>query len=336
MPTLVNLTQSEASEYLSSLNLATGTEAFRTMAALMRLNQEVFILALSALEQELITLADINTLPAINNTLVERLVYTRLDSTDLRTLQWKYHKEFVPSAINLPNLKSQAIGVPSVYLAAMLFNEWDYIVGANYDFFMKDPTKYYSYIEAHTAYITALQDPAIQALFATFEAVRAGLTSDVVPDREDCPIYSSVSRAFVDAVFLERGKNWSIDATTKCILSGSFESVFPNYFNYFMKEVAYPAMAEKHDDDLLETGLPGVLAILNDHPWEVITAADFLPRYNFLKMARIYLPNAYGVDVVEDIERFDLLKTYLQAAKTALHSLIEIMRETMQLPVERP
>lgn len=332
MPTLNILTEAEVSEYVSSLDLSEGSEAWRTLNSLTLLSSETFAMVVSALAQRLVTFTDIRALPGINDRLVRRLVADRSDDSDTGALAWRYREEWVPASVNLGAARADAIGDQQTYLASKFFDFRTLIVKPRYDFTRSDETAFHTYSEAYVAYMVKLGAEDVQGLISEFLAGRAQLAESAgLPQLELCPVYAEVRRVLSDAVFLER-PNWALPEMLGYLVSRSYAGVAPGNFVRFMDEFAYAEMANQAAADAARSGRPGVEAILGVIPWTPVTgSSDYQWRLDALRMARIHLPAAYGIDVAADRGRNAALVQYMDLARDVILQVRSLMALRIQV-----
>ena len=308
------LTDTQVSEFVSGLDLAEGSEAHRTLNAMMILPGAAFTRAISAIAQGLLDFAAMRSLPAMNERLVDALIASRLGSGDVSSLAWRYREEWLPASIDVVRLRRRAIGDPAAAIAARFIDSWGGIIRPNYDFLRTDETKFHSYAEAYVGYMViannALPTSVVQQFLEYHDA-------SPVAEAEDAPIRELIASLLVEATFLERqigGRrpypllDW--------IVGGSWRTVTPGNFNRFMAEIAYPTMAESDDPE--RSGRPAVESLLAAD-WPVLgSTEDPSWALDRARMAKVYLPEAYDIDV-DDARREDAAFTaYLEKARTAI------------------
>lgn len=324
------LTDREVSEYVASLDLSPGTEAYRTLQRLLLLSRSTFARAVSALAGGLLSFTALRALPAMNDRLVEELINTRLGTDDPDTLAWRYREEWLPASLDLPALRRAAIGQAGAYLARKFYDRWGTVIRPRYDFLKTDPTAYHTYAEAYSArMIIASLDEALEPIERFREAhtiLRASFPELLQPIDTDCPILRLVESMLTQPIFLERpGGGGRIEAPLlEDVLCQLYLNVAPRDYDRFLREVAVPAMVEVAEDDASQNGAPGASALLAATPWEPLPETGltwFLAR---LRMTRVHLPEAYGslvsspTQLAEDRARLAAILTYLDVARQAI------------------
>jgi len=332
MTTLVELTVQEIEDYINGLDLAAGSEAYRTMATMLLLSPEKFRRTVSALKQGLIGLSDIKVLPAVNDLLVEQLINGRLGDSDLAALAYKYRTEWVPAAVDLVALRTRAVASATSFMASKFFDYGTYVLRPQYDLVGADETKFRNYTEAYSGYIRAasgaVAKKAIQDfvdLHVIFKATNPGL---VQVNDDDNPIYQIVTGLQTSAVFLEQPSNrnatqFSQSALFSWIIRGSFEFVSYGTFQAFLTE-AYDAMALEYGGDPSTSGVPGAIEMYNTYPVVPVDDENFEREFAYAWLARVHLPRAYGSAVAANTAILDneadigRVLSYLRGARIAI------------------
>lgn len=332
---LTILTDAEVKEYVSGLDLATGTEAARTVTAMMTLPAATFARAVSGLAQGLFTLTDVRALPAVNERLVEGLIASRLGSDDPTSLAYRYKTEWVPGSIDVPSLRSGAIGGAVAFVSRKFNPRWNLMVKPTYDFTRTDETAFFSYAEAYVAYMTSVSSQDCMAAVAAFEAAHAEFVA-LHPDFQQTahPVLLAVQRTTSEPVFLERAKGGlGADDVIDFVLGAAWRTVPAADYATFMAE-AYDAMAAS--DDPARTGAPGAAALAASAQWLPIDGLTTYPLSR-ARMAKVYLPAAYGAAAVDPTvvaaERSTeaAVVAYLEAARSTILSIREIAAQLMTL-----
>ena len=333
---LTLLSEAEIKNFVDGLDLGAGTEAARTLAALLLLSPAPFARAISALAAGLITFQNIRALPAINARLVDSLINARLGESDPAVMAMRYRDEWIPTSIDVPALRADSVGSPTELLASRFDTRWDYTVRPRYDFTRADETAFHTYSEAYAAYMVSANSEQGLAAVASFQAAHASFLADhpVFAGSTD-PVLRLVERSLTEPLFLERrGGGIVADPLLDYVLSAAYRNVPPGDFRAFM-ETTYTAMAAS--DDPGRTGIPGARAIASGHGWSPDVLED--PRRNFatVRMARAHLPRAYGAAVSSpaslalDAAKEAAVVGYLEAARDAILAV----RETVSVQLAR-
>jgi hypothetical protein len=343
MQTLDLLTASQASDYIISLDLKEGTEAYRVLNAMLLLPQDSFLQAISALAQGLITFADIRALAAMNARLMGDLIARKMESDDPALLEWQYRTQFVPASIDLAALKTAAVGSVLDYLAARSTDTYGQILRPRYDFLGADQTAYFTYAEAYRGYMMTANGINCRAevigFIAAHNLLRATYPALLQASDDQCPVLQAVLSLQTEATFLERptgGKSTS--ALVDWILSGTYRDVAPTPFQQYMDKVAFPTMAAYHVLDDEESGMIGAQALYAATPWRPVDATTFEQDLVNARMARVYLPQAYGTRVVStaqlEVEKRleGMLIAYLDAARHHITAFREAL--LLKFPVD--
>ena len=275
---LQTLTETQAADYVASLDLAEGSEAQRTIGAMMLLPPAAFVRGISALAQGLLTFAAVRALPAMNERLLDALIATRLGDDDETTLAWKYREEWLPASISVAEMRRSAIGSPKDAVAARFIDKWGGIVRPAYDFLKTDETKFHSYNEAYITYMLTAGGTDVGEAIQSFRDAHARLRAtrpDLLQVSDaDCPLLTLVESLASQPVFLERANgSRAANPLLDWLMSRSWRGVEPGNYSRFMQEVAYATMAAS--DDPGRTGLPG--AACNNLHAALCTAASLEP-----------------------------------------------------------
>jgi len=324
MPQLELLTTTQATDYVNSLDLREGTEAYRTLNAMMLLSQEAFLQALSGLAHGLITLGDLRALPAMNDRLVGDLIAARLGVDDLTTLAWYYRTRWLPASVDVQLLRRSAIGNVRDYLAARAADEWSKVLRPRYDFLGADQTAYFSYTEAYNAYMRTANGAPCADLVWAFESYHERCVSDGATwlPVDGGPVLEGVRSLLTSATFLERPEGGRAPSPIlDWVVNGTFLCVAPSLYERFMREAAYPAMAATVVYDHEHSGLAGARALLTSTSWPTLEGDDIPWQVARARLARVHLPAAYGTraseTLAEDRATEAAVLAYLQAAKAA-------------------
>lgn len=329
------LNDTEVSEYVASLDLADGSEAKRTVGAMMLLPPPAFTRAISAVAQGLITFHSLRSLPAMNERLVDSLIANRLGETDATALAWRYGSEWLPASIDVRGMKVSAIGPAKAAVAARFIDRWGGIIRPPYDFLGIDETKYHSYNEAVNAYMIAAVSEPVHEQISNFRTAHAQLRSShsslLQPSDADCPLLSLVESLATEPMFLERADGGRATLPIlEWLMSTSWRNVEPGNFSKFMRDVAQPAMAAS--TDLERNGLPGAIAVFAAHPWSPITATSPGWTLDLARMSRVHLPAAYGnafpgaSDLFMETDRAAALLTYIEAAYSSISQSFTVIQ----------
>ena len=333
---LQTLTETQAADYVASLDLAEGSEAQRTIGAMMLLPPAAFVRGISALAQGLLTFAAVRALPAMNERLLDALIATRLGDDDETTLAWKYREEWLPASISVAEMRRSAIGSPKDAVAARFIDKWGGIVRPAYDFLKTDETKFHSYNEAYITYMLTAGGTDVGEAIQSFRDAHARLRAtrpDLLQVSDaDCPLLTLVESLASQPVFLERANgSRAANPLLDWLMSGSWRGVEPGNYSRFMQEVAYPAMAAS--DDPGRTGLPGASAVYAAHAWGQIGTDNPGWDLDLPRMARIHLPKAFGITSTAQLDSEkavnSLLLSYLDSAYTAVSKAHEIISRRM-------
>lgn len=320
------LTDAQAGEYIASLDLAKGSEAHRTVGAMMVLPSDAFLRAVSALSQGLINFAAIRSLPAMNARLIDALISAQLGQEDSTTLAWRYREEWLPASVDVAAMRAEAIGSARDALAARYIDRWGGVIRPPYDFLRTDEKKYHTYNEAYIAYMIIASDTEVAGAVETFRGVHALARADspeVIQPAGECPILAAVESLATSPLFLEQASGGRPAAPLlDWIMSGSWRHVEPGNYSRFMDEVAYPAMAAS--DDPGREGLAGAVAVRDAHPWAPIDPSAPGWALDRTRMARVHLPGAYSTRVTGPSELLaerataSAVLAYLGAAREAI------------------
>jgi hypothetical protein len=316
------LTDTQVSEFVAGLDLAEGSEAYRTLNAMMILPAPAFAKAVSGLAQGLYDFAAMRSLPAMNEKLVDALIASRLGEDDATTLAWRYRSEWLPASIDVDLMRRTAVGDAAAAISARFIDKWGTVIRPAYDFLKVDETKYHSYAEAYVGYMVISNAEIPTRAVATFAEKHAEIKTRVPilfpADDADAPVLALVRSLLTDAVFLERQTGGrKANALLDWVLDASWRSVLPGNYSRFMNDVAYPAMVSSVDPD--RTGLPGAVLAPSLCPWPVVgSSADPGWELDRARMARIHLPLAYGMDVSGQTEIAEAAVEYLEAARLAV------------------
>jgi hypothetical protein len=319
---LTLLTDTEVAEFVSGLDLAEGSEAYRTLNSMLLLPSAAFARAISGLAQGLYDFAAVRALPAMNERLVDALIASRLGDNDPSALAWRYREEWLPASIDVATMRSTAIGNAAAAIAAKFVDRWGGVVRPNYDFLKTDETKFQSYAEAHVGYMVIANGPIpaskVQAFEAIHAATRAATPQILHATDALCPVLQLVKSLLTEAVFLERQTGGrKVSVLLDWVVSASWRTVLPGNFARFMTEVAFPAMAASTDPD--RSGLPACLQLTAETTWLPV-GDDGDPGWwlDLARMARIHLPEAYGMDATTERSINQSMVAYLEAARTAI------------------
>jgi hypothetical protein len=328
------LTDAQVSEYIAGLDLAQGSEAYRTLNAMLLLPKPAFAKAVSAMAQGLIDLSAMRALPAMNERLVDALIASRLGENDPSTLAWKYREQWLPASIDVGAMRTAAIGNAAAAIAAKFVDRWGGVIRSNYDFLKTDETRFHSYAEAYVGYMVIANGAVPVSAVRAFDAFHAQYRADhpELLHAEDalCPVLRLVDSMLTDAVFLERQTGGRKPyPLLDWVVGASWRSVLPGNYNRFLSEIAYPAMASA--DDPGHTGRPGMELLSTMYEWPPI-GNDGDPGWELdrARMANIHLPAAYGADVAQQKASDALCVAYLEAARTAILSVHDFVAREMQ------
>jgi hypothetical protein len=326
---LTILTDAEVQAYVASLDLSPGTEASRTMSAMLLLPASTFARLVSALQGGLVTLSNVRALPAMNAALVDAMINSRLGEDDGDVLAYRYRNEWFPSSIDVVALRTASMGPQSAQLATKFTTRWDLMVRPRYDYTATDETAFHSYAEAFVAYMVAANDSvcldavaAFRADHATFALAHPGLLDG------SGPVLPLVERLLTEVLFLERPRGGlAAEPLLDYVLSARFRHVSPVGFASFMTE-AFAAMAASTDP--ARTGEPGMEALRSAIPWAAIPALDTGASLSRPRMARVHLPEAYGEDVSADSAIEGDVVAYFESALLALLAVQARVAELMK------
>ena len=315
------LSDAQVSEYLNSLDLAEGSEAYRTLNSMLLLPQAAFARAVSAMAQGLIDLAAIRSLPAMNERLVDALIAARLGDSDPATLAWRYREQWLPASIDVPAMRTAAIGNAAEAIASKYVDKWGGVIRPDYDFLKTDETKFHAYAEAYVGYMVMANGTVPKAAVAAFNAAHAAFRAarpDLLAETDPgCPVYALVNSMLTDAVFLERQTGGRRpNALLDWVVGGSWRGVLPGNYSRFMEKVAYPAMAASEDPE--RSGFPACQELMSGTAWRPVDGADPGWDLDLARMARIYLPEAYGLDASSERDLDQDIRAYLEAARLAI------------------
>jgi hypothetical protein len=333
---LETLTETQAADYVASLDLAEGSEAQRTIGAMMLLPPAAFVRGISALAQGLITFSAVRALSAMNERLLDALIAARLGDDDQTTLAWRYREEWLPASISVSDLRRSAIGSPKDAVAARFIDKWGGVIRPAYDFLKTDETKFHSYNEAYITYMLIAGGSdvaeAIQYFRDAHARLRAASPDLLQASDTDCPLLALVESIATQPVFLERANgSRAANQLLDWLMSGSWRGVEPGNYARFMQEVACPAMAAS--DDPGRTGLPGASQVYAAHQWSPIGTDNPGWSLDLPRMARIHLPEVFGIMPAHQLDAEkaanSLLLSYLDAAYTAVSKAHEILSHRM-------
>ena len=327
--TLQLLTATQAANYLTALDLSPGTEAARTLNSLLLLPKAAFLPAVSALAQGLITFSDLRALPAMNDLLVGNLIAARLASDDAAALEWRYQTVWLPASIDLVGLRETAVGSVLTYLGARLTDAWGLVLRPRYDFLGADQTAYFTYAEAYNAYMVTANGPAcaapLLAFVAAHAAFRATFPALLQPTDAACPVLQGILALQSTAAFLEQpGGGKAPSPLLDWVANGTYRDVAPGLYDAFFRDLAYPAMAASNPQDGELSGLPAAVSLAASGDWLPVGGSTYDRDLASARMARVYLPAAYGTRVLSPTalaaERATerALVGYLDAARTAV------------------
>ncbi len=322
------LTDTEVSEFVAGLDLAEGSEAYRTLNAMMILPPAAFAKAVSGIAQGLYDFGAMRSLPAMNERLVDALIAARLGEDDPTTLAWKYRSEWLPASIQVDAMRAAAVGDPAAAIAARFVDRWGTVIRPAYDFLKVDEHKFHAYAEAYVGYMVISNSDFPTRTVESFVAKHQMLAQRVAA-LSDSPILALVQSLLTEAVFLERQTGGRrANALLDWVLSASWRTVLPGNYATFMNDAAYPAMAASVDPD--RSGLPACLQLIDDTEWPVLGEGGN-PSLSFdaARMARIHLPAAYGMDTDGERQTESVLIEYLEAARSAIQTFHEYVAREM-------
>lgn len=301
MSTVTILSDLELKQFLASLDLSAGTEASRTVNAMLTLPASTFAQAMSAVAGGVITFRDLRTLPAMNARLVDSLLSARTGTNDAQNRVYHYRNTVVPRSIDLPGLRQRAIGPAIAYLSPWNGLRWSLAIRPRYDVLRSDPTAFFTYAEAYVAYMAAMSDEITTDLIAGFRARHATfLAAYPVFAQSADPVLAAVEQMAAEPVFLEGSKSYvTVQPMTAFLIAGEFRFVSPGVFHSFM-ETAYTTMAGLSDPE--ETGAAGAQVLARSTVWAPLDVTQ--PGWGIAapRLARIELPTAYGGLVSSTVE----------------------------------
>jgi hypothetical protein len=321
---LVILSDIELENYISSLDLKQGTEEYRTLTSMLLLSPNIFSMALSAIYQGLINFSHIRSLPAVNDHLVEKLIISRLSSSDLLTLTYNYRTIWFPASVNVVNFKESIPFNITEYLKSKLNQFTQFVMTPEYDFLNIDETKYSSYKQAQAAYFTLIYiNGASQYVeqFINYHNEFKLQNPDLVQVNDnDNPILLAVLSLLDKSVFLQRPDNTYNFPILHWLLSNEFEFISYNTFNKFLSDL-YVIQAENEEDDPLHNGEAGATVMYMDN--SILPINKDAPQFSFAyqQLASYYLPNAYGNLILSsealqnEYLKINTLKSYLRYAR---------------------
>ena len=331
---LQNLTETQAADYVASLDLAEGSEAQRTIGAMMLLPPAAFASPNTALAQGLITFANIRALPAMNERLLDAMIAARLGDNDESALVWRYREQWLPASILVGELRRSAIGSAKEAIAARFIDKWGGVIRPTYDFLKTDETKFHSYAEAYVGYMVIANGSVPTSRVRAFDAVHAQYRADhpeLLHATDDlCPVRRLVDSMLTEAVFLERQTGGrKAYPLLDWVVGASWRSVLPGNYNRFLTEIAYPAMATADDPD--RTGRPGMELLSTMYEWSPI-GNDGDPGWKLdrARMSHIHFPAAYGEDVAAAKAVDAIYVAYLEAARTAILAVHDFVEREMK------
>lgn len=302
MPLTV-LTDLQLSNYLGTLDL-TNAETQATLNEMLLLSPATFSRAVSAIAQGLFGLGQIRGLPAMNDRLVEALIATRLGATDQGALQWSYATQWLPASIDVPALRAAALGPPTEFVVARLHDLFGDLLQPLYDFTGTDETRFFSYAEARAAYALGAGGPVATAALAGFAAAHAALRlahPELLQAADaDCPVLAAVLGLATGLDFLERpGAEAALGEVLALLLTAAYRHPTPSEYAAWWAGEALPAMAAAEAADPDHSGLPGAQALLAATPWPALPAAGLSAALAGARLARVYLPAAYGAALLD-------------------------------------
>jgi len=321
---LIILSDIEIENYISSLDLSVGTEAYRTFSSMLLLSPSVFIKAISALNQELISFALIKALPAVNDYLVENLILNRLSDTDISVLTYNYKTSWFPASVNVPYLKSTIPFEIMEYLESKLKTFTQFILKPEYDFFGKEETKFFTYGSALSAYsilaFTSGGNTLVNEFINFHNSFKIENPSLVQINDEENPILNAIKSLLTKSIFLERPDKIYNYPIIQWLLSDSFNFISYNTYNSFLNDL-YVLQAEEESSDTLHNGSSGTLRMFNENPLLPIDSINYSKNFSYQQLARYYLPKAYGnlikteEELILEFNKINLLKNYLVYAR---------------------
>ena len=332
------LTEVQAAEYVAGLDLATGSEAARTIGSMLLLPKSAFARGISALAQGLITLSAVRSLPAMNERLLDALIAQRMRDGDPAVTAWRYREEWLPASVDVHALRQSAVGSAKSSVAAKYIDRWGSVVRPRYDFLSTDESRYHTYSEAYVAYMVIAGGQETEAQLATFRAAHDRLKAErpylLRVDDANCQLLALVESTRTEPLFLEQANGGRpARPFLDWLMSSSWRAVEPGNFTRFMDEVAYPAMAAS--DDPARTGLPGVVALRAASQWSPVSWPGGGWELDCARMGRLYLPAAYGgracpvASIETDRADGGALASYLQAASDAVSAIHAIIASRM-------
>jgi hypothetical protein len=320
MSTLTLLSDIEVTNYIATLNVAEGSETYRILNSMLLLPPACFSKVISAIAQNLISFSNIRTLPAMNERLVDAMIYDRLGSEDEQTIKWKYKQEWLPASIDFIEFKKNCLG-SSVYAVASKFTDyWGMTVSPTYDLFKIDETKFFTYVEAYVAYMVIAKQNSylIDNFLLVHQDYKSRYPELFLVNDEDSDILKLIQSLVEIPYFLEQSNGHRIqNILLEWILSKSWRYILHSNFFRFLDEIAYPTMAETSDP--LRTGVAGCRRLLATVAWKPLSVNDPGWEFDVCRLARYYLPNAYG-------ERI-LLREELDVEKERELAMIQYLTE---------
>jgi hypothetical protein len=332
---LITLTDTQMNEYISGLDLAEGSEAYRTLNGMLVLPSDTFKKAVSALSQGLITFQNVRTLPAMNQNMVDQLIAAKLGEADSDVIAWNYKSKWLQASIDLQSLKSNALGNIANTIAAKFIDRWGGIITPSYDFLKTDETKFFSYVEAYIAYMVSLSDPLITEAFNNFT-----LYTNTLKEKHPFLFSSSTDairnlmlQVTSEPIFLERQSGGRVSNTfLDWIMSASWKQVLPSNYNSFM-ELAYSAMAASDTSD--HSGLNGCNSLYASNTWQPINSSNPSYTLDIIRMSRIYLPQAYGnrssasANLLNEIDINNDIIAYLDFTRNTISEIHTVLTRRM-------
>ena len=327
------LTETQAQEYIASLDLNPGSEAHKTIGIMMLLPAESFIRAISAIAQGLISFHAIRSLPAMNERMVDGLINAVLGQSSITTLAYKYRTSWFPNSIDEPAFKKTVLGNVKDVISTKFVDRWGDVIRPKYDFTGVDENQYHTYAEAYIAYMSIANTIEIAELIANFEDYHNTIVEEYPQLFEDdqMEILKVVKSLAKQPLFLERanGNGRQTIPRLEWLLSGSWRQVEPRNYKRFMEKHAFVSMAESEDP--IRSCIPGVAKCYTDNPWEVINGSDIGWDIDRMRMARVFLPSLFPNEfsINDDLDIATALTTYFSVAYTTVRNIHEIIRERM-------
>ena len=329
---LTILNDTQVNEYISGLDLAEGSEAYRTLNTMLLLPSDIFKKAISALADGLITFQNMRSLPAMNERLVEQLIATKLGSADADSIAWMYKSQWLAANIDISTLRANALGDIVATIAAKFIDRWGGIISPSYDFLKTDETKFHSYIEAYTAYMVSMLDSQVVELLDSFYTYSANLRSThpaLFPTNEKDVLENLMLQLTTQPILLERqsggrAQNDLLD----WVVSASWKQVSPKNYDLFM-ENAYTAMSI--NDTPSHSGIDGAKSLYNQNIWGPLDSSSPDIALDKIRLSRIYLPQAYGQQVIDNatLQSEKIVNTaiidYLTLARTTILAIHEVL-----------